>query len=62
MDDRTKQRLLDLAKVAVRTVGMVAAAHVVASAIRDGSRAHAGPHKAFLIRCRAVPCACAYDS
>lgn len=51
MDDRTKLRLLDLGKAAVQAAGMVAAAHLLANGMRDSGRAHAGPHKAFLIRC-----------
>ena len=52
MDDRMKQRLLGIGKVAARSVGTVAAGILISRAIRDASRTEA--QKAFLIRCGAA--------
>ena len=52
MDDRARQRLLDVAKATIQAASTVAAACVVASAIRDGAGVHAGRHTAYLVtRC-----------
>ena len=64
MDDRARQRLLDVAKATVQAAGTVAAACVLASAIRDGAGLHAGRHTAYMVTrcvhccpCRAHACA-----
>jgi hypothetical protein len=56
MDDRTKQRLLDVAKATIQAAaGTVAAACVISTVIRDGPGVHAGRQNAYVItRCTAV--------
>lgn len=55
MDDRTKQRLLDVAKATIQAAGTVAAAFVISTVIRDGPGVHAGRQNAYVItRCTAV--------
>jgi hypothetical protein len=63
MDDRTKERLLDLATATVRSsLGTVAAAHVLAHGVRDGLRACVAPDQALMVvRCCAVLRTCPDD-